>query len=73
MHAVPGDDGLDIHWNTSQGAEKWMNVRSHESIAAAAGHLHENGFQLVAAHLSDEARDYREIDYTVPTALVVGT
>jgi tRNA (guanosine-2'-O-)-methyltransferase len=27
----------------------------------------------VAAHLSPEAIDYRELDYTVPTALVVGT
>ena len=27
----------------------------------------------MAAHLSDEATDYRELDYTVPTALVVGT
>lgn len=73
VHAVPGEEGLAIHWNTSQGAEKWMKVRPHENIASAAGFLHEKGFQLVAAHLSDEAKDYRDIDYTVPTALVVGT
>lgn len=73
VHAVPGEEGLAIHWNTSQGAEKWMNVRPHENLAAACGHLRKRGFQLVAAHLSGEARDYREIDYTVPTALVVGT
>jgi tRNA (guanosine-2'-O-)-methyltransferase len=28
---------------------------------------------LVAAHLSEEATDYRALDYTRPTALVVGT
>jgi tRNA (guanosine-2'-O-)-methyltransferase len=28
---------------------------------------------LVAAHLSDEAVDYREVDYTQPIALVLGT
>lgn len=72
-HAVPGEDGLSVHWNTSQGAEKWMKVRAHDSIAAACGYLRERGFQLVAAHLSDVAVDYRDIDYTVPTALVVGT
>jgi tRNA (guanosine-2'-O-)-methyltransferase len=73
VHAVPGEDGLAIHWNTSQGAEKWVRVRRHDSLAAACEHLRAGGFQLVAAHLSDRAVDYREIDYTRPTALVVGT
>ena len=73
VHAVPGEDGVAIHWNTSQGAEKWMNVRKHESLAEGCAFLREQGFQLIAAHLSDEAVDYREIDYTLPTALMVGT
>ena len=73
LHAVPGDEGLAIHWNTSQGAEKWMRVRPHDSLSAACDHLKDAGFQLVAAHLSEAALDYREVDYTRPTALVVGT
>jgi tRNA (guanosine-2'-O-)-methyltransferase len=73
VHAVPGETGLEIHWNTSQGAEKWVRVQPHENLAAACDHLRQRGFQLVAAHLSDSAVDYRDIDYTVPTALVVGT
>jgi tRNA (guanosine-2'-O-)-methyltransferase len=73
VHAIPGEEGVAVHWNTSQGAEKWMNVRTHESFDSACIFLRERGFQLVAAHLSDQAVDYREIDYTVPTALVVGT
>ena len=73
VHAVPGEDGLAIHWKTSQGAEKWMNVRAHQDLQSACQHLRDEGFQLIAAHLSDQALDYREIDYTRPTALVVGT
>jgi tRNA (guanosine-2'-O-)-methyltransferase len=73
MHAVPGEDGLGTYWKTSQGAEKWVNVRTHDTLGAACAHLRERGFQLVAAHLSAEATDYRELDYTRPTALVVGT
>ena len=73
VHAVPGEEGLAVHWNTAQGAEKWMRVRAHESVEAGCRFLREKGFRLVAAHLSDEARDYRELDYTAPTALVVGT
>lgn len=73
VHAVPGEDGLSVHWNTSQGAEKWVSVRAHDDLAAACNYLKERRFQLVAAHLSGDAIDYREVDYTVPTALVVGT
>jgi tRNA (guanosine-2'-O-)-methyltransferase len=73
VHAVPGDDGLSIHWKTSQGAEKWVRVRRHASLPAACAHLRERGFQLVAAHPDEKAADYRDIDYTVPTALLVGT
>ncbi|MBT8050201.1 MAG: tRNA (guanosine(18)-2'-O)-methyltransferase TrmH [Gammaproteobacteria bacterium] len=73
VHAVPGEEGLAVHWNTSQGAEKWMKVRTHESVDDGCRYLRKQGFRLVAAHLSDTAEDYRKIDYTVPIALVVGT
>ncbi len=48
-------------------------MRAHDTLEAACAHLRERGFQLVAAHLGDEAKDYRTLDYTRPTALVVGT
>ena len=73
MHVVPGEHDLRTHWNTSQGAEKWMQIRTHENPEDACSHLKSNGFQLVAAHLSDEAVDYRDIDYTKATALVLGS
>ena len=72
MHAVPGDD-LSIHWRTSQGAEKWVGVQAHDTVEGACNVLHDRGFQLIAAHLSDDATDYRELDYTQPTALLFGT
>jgi len=73
LHAVPAEEGMAIHWKTSQGAEKWMRVYPHDDLQAACRHLKDRGFQLVAAHLSDQATDYRELDYTIPTALVIGT
>lgn len=73
LHAVPGEEGLAIHWKTSQGAEKWMRVRPHDDLPSACNYLKDRGFQLVAAHLSEDATDYREVDFTLPTALVVGT
>lgn len=73
MHVLPGEHDLRTHWNTSQGAEKWMRIRTHNSAEEACNHLKSSGFQLVAAHLGDDAVDYRNIDYTGSIALVMGS
>ncbi len=73
MHVTAFTDEIRTHWKTSQGSEKWMHIRAHNSSEETCTYLKSNGFRLVAAHLSDEAVDYREIDYTQPIALVLGT
>lgn len=73
VHAVPGETRPRRYWHTSQGAEKWVELRCHESAPAACDWLKRRGFRLVAAHLSPGSQDFRAVDYTVPTALVLGT
>jgi len=73
VNVVAGEDHPRRHWHTSSGTEKWMEVRAHESILAAANWLRARGFRLIAAHLSDQAGDFRDVDYTRPTALLLGT
>jgi tRNA (guanosine-2'-O-)-methyltransferase len=73
VHAVPGETHPRKHWHTSQGAEKWVELQCHDSISDACRWLRGRGFLLVAGHLSDAACDYREMDYTQPTALLMGT
>lgn len=73
LHVVPGEDNPRRHWHTSQGAEKWVELVTHESTRSACDTLRAQGFRVVAAHLSDTACDYREVDYTRPTALLIGT
>ncbi len=73
MHVTANIDEIRTHWKTSQGSEKWMHIRAHNSSEETCAYLKSTGFRLVAAHLSDEAVDYRKIDYTQPIALVLGT
>lgn len=73
IHVVPGEENPRKHWHTSQGAEKWVGLRVHDSTRAACEQLRAEGFTILAAHLSDQAVDYREVDYTRPTALLIGT
>ncbi len=73
MHVLAGEDQLRTHWNTSQGAEKWLGIKTHDNVGDACAFLKADGLQLVAAHLSDVAVDYRDLDYTRPTAIVLGS
>jgi len=73
MHVTANTDEIRTHWKTSQGSEKWMHIKAHNSSEETCTYLKSNGFRLIAAHLSDEAVDYREIDYTQAVALVLGT
>jgi len=71
-HAVLPENEPDIHIGVSAGASRWVPVRTHPSATDAARHLRAAGFQVLAAHLSDRALDYRAVDYTRPTALMMG-
>lgn len=73
IHVVYGEENPRKHLHTSQGAEKWVDLRVHETTQAACQLLHEQEFVILGAHLSDQAVDYREVDYTKPTALLIGT
>ena len=71
-HVVPPRRGLDLHQTSSAGTRKWVQVHLHPSVGEAVSNLRGRGFRILAAHLSDGARDFRELDYTVPTAFMMG-
>lgn len=57
----------------AKGSQKWVEAHKYNNFSTVATKYRNKGYQLLAAHFSDEAIDYREIDYTVPTAIVMGT
>lgn len=73
VHSVNPKAGFQHYRGTALGSHKWVDVLHYDEVEDAALQLKQNGFQLVAAHLSESAVDYREIDYTVPTAFILGT
>ncbi len=60
--------------STSGGSKNWINNQMHEHIddAVAAIRAQTPGVQILATNLCDNAVDFREIDYTKPTAIIVG-
>ncbi len=71
-HAVNPTGGVPTYNETSGGSEKWVYLRVHPDIATAVQHLKARGFAVYAAHLSEEAVDYRAVDYTRPVAVLLG-
>lgn len=71
-HVVAPEEGLDLHHGTSAGTKKWVTVRRHGDVSTAVERLKERGFSILAAHPTPESVDFREIDYTGPTAIMVG-
>lgn len=57
---------------TAMGSQRWVDVVAHADLGKAIATVRGLGMQVLAAHLSDAAVDYREIDYTRPTAILMG-
>ena len=73
VHAVtPTGGGIPTYSATSASAEKWVELRSYDALAPALEVVRSRGMQVLAAHLSTQATDFREADYTVPTCIVLG-
>lgn len=72
VHIVPTDEYYRRD-RTAMGASRYVRKTRHESIGAALAGLRAKGMTLVAAHPSADAVDYRSLDYTRPTALLLGT
>ncbi len=70
VHAVNPTGGVPTYNETSASADKWVELKVHASLPDAHTALGE--VQLLAAHFSDHAQDYRDVDYTRPTCILMG-
>lgn len=72
VHAVRPTGGVATFSATSASADKWVELVVHDGIASAVAALKARGMRVYAAHLSQQAVDYRAVDYTQPCALLLG-
>ena len=57
---------------TAMGSDRWVDIVRHESMPDAIDSLQAKNYKVYAAHLSDKAVDYREVDYTQSCAILLG-
>jgi tRNA (guanosine-2'-O-)-methyltransferase len=72
VHAVNPTGGIPTFSATSASADKWVEVRVHNTLTTALKAIRATATQILAAHLSNDALDYRDVDYTIPTCILFG-
>lgn len=73
VHAVwPKDSKMRTLGGTSAGARNWVDVVKHNDTESAFAAMRDKGMQILVTNLSERAVDFRDIDYTKPTAIVLG-
>jgi tRNA (guanosine-2'-O-)-methyltransferase len=72
LYSVSQNDFFGANRGTSVGAHKWVNTQLCKTISQPLEALKSTGHQIVAAEVTTTSKDYRQVDYTKPTVLVLG-
>lgn len=72
VHAVWPSSRMRTLVSSAAGSNSWVQVKTHQSIDSAVAKMKAKGMQVLATHLSDKAVDFRTIDYTRPTCILLG-
>ena len=71
IHCIAPKEGYRFR-GTTQGSDRWVETVNHDSFSDAIAAVRSEGMKVYAAHFSDRAVDYRDVDYTVPCAILMG-
>ncbi len=72
VHAVSSKPEIRTKQHTAAGASRWVQVELASSAAPIIDKLKRQGMQVLVATFRPDAVDFRSIDYTRPTAIIVG-
>jgi len=62
----------DLHPKVTASGAKWVKQNRYSEPEKLAADLHERGFKIYTTHLSENAVSIHDIDWTEPSAVVVG-
>ncbi|MGB1199319.1 MAG: tRNA (guanosine(18)-2'-O)-methyltransferase TrmH [Thalassotalea sp.] len=72
VHAVWKNERMRVSGGSAAGSQNWIDVHNHSNTEDAIAQLKAQNMQVLVTNLSDTAVDFREIDYTKPTAIILG-
>lgn len=72
VHAVWESRKCRVSKGMALGSQNWVDIGHHHQLDDALTAVKQQNMQVLVTHLSPEAVDFRAIDYTKPTAIVMG-
>ena len=72
IHAITSLTSLRLSQMAASGIRRWLKLVKHPTTEQGIRQLKQQGFQVVATSLCEASKDFREVDYTKPTAILVG-
>jgi len=72
VHVIDSSPHFMNARRVSQGAEKWVELHEWQETEPCIAQLRAGGYRIAVAHLDANAVPLREVDPTIPTALVFG-
>ncbi|WP_114418898.1 tRNA (guanosine(18)-2'-O)-methyltransferase TrmH [Marinospirillum perlucidum] len=72
LQVVWPEQDFKTYRRRAAGSQHWVKVKTHASVTEAIHERKSQGFQVLAAHFSEQACPYDQLDFTRPTAFVMG-
>ncbi len=72
IHMIELGDKFKESQRTTAGADKWVELQKWKSTAECVSELKRQGKQIVVTHLDSKSKPINQIDFSIPTALVLG-
>jgi tRNA (guanosine-2'-O-)-methyltransferase len=72
VHSALDERAFRAHTGTTMGTHKWVETQVYPDVRTPLEKLKNNNYQIVAADTSGDTLDYRSVDFTKPTALLLG-
>ena len=73
VHIVEESGVVAVSKNVSRGSAQWLDISFYDDSLKCIQRLKHQGFKIYVTAIGPGAVDFREVDYTVPCAIVVGT
>lgn len=62
----------EISGSVAAKVQKWLQIDRFESAQECVAALHDEGIKVYATELTDDAQDYLDVDFSGPSAIVLG-
>ncbi len=71
--SIAPSKAVRVYKKNAASAMRWVELQSCETVEQAIAAMRTRGMQIIAAHWSDRAVDFRAADYTRPSCVIAGS